>query len=280
MDNITYPVGTLVTYNNPQMIGRFGIGDLEQPLRHGTQGIVFDHHGYKKVALNAKHGDDSKSVFVLMFETRLFEAARYPADQVVVVTGCAMHRGNVAKVVRDSGEVIRLEDGCVEVSAGLRPLWFVDLYPDLLTDEHRAQIVAAVAAYRAANTASAPVEPPAAQSALIEPPLAAQPADPQGVPGPASVAAAEAFYRAAAKALKEVGTKRKRITTDDLWAKIPEDIAQAVEPRAMGAFMQAAAKQGQVKATDRTRPSTRKECHRRPVKVWVSNIFVGREVRS
>jgi alkylhydroperoxidase family enzyme len=55
-------------------------------------------------------------------------------------------------------------------------------------------------------------------------------------------------------------------TTDEVW----DLVGSPPEPRAMGAVMQAAARGGVILATTQYRPSTRTECHARPVRVWVA----------
>lgn len=85
-------------------------------------------------------------------------------------------------------------------------------------------------------------------------------------------AANSAWYKAAGKVLAEVARKRKYFTTDEVWKALPEDVATP-EPRAMGALMQQAAKQGTIYATKRTKKSKRKECHQRPVRVWQSRTY-------
>lgn len=56
----------------------------------------------------------------------------------------------------------------------------------------------------------------------------------------------------------------REFTTDDLW----RDVAAPAEPRAMGAVLKQASRQGLVRG-DGYRKSTRAECNRRPVAVWV-----------
>jgi hypothetical protein len=42
------------------------------------------------------------------------------------------------------------------------------------------------------------------------------------------------------------------------------------EPRALGALMREAARNGLIEATDRVRPSERPQCHMNPKRVWRS----------
>lgn len=53
-------------------------------------------------------------------------------------------------------------------------------------------------------------------------------------------------------------------TTDDLWATL----RQPHEPRAMGAAIRAAVRDGIIHPTGDYRPSRRVACHGRPLRVW------------
>ena len=61
-------------------------------------------------------------------------------------------------------------------------------------------------------------------------------------------------------------------TTDDVWQKMSIVFPQfkTHEPRAMGAIMRRAAKDGIAKPTDEYVRSDRPECHRRPTMRWES----------
>ena len=66
-------------------------------------------------------------------------------------------------------------------------------------------------------------------------------------------------------------------TTDDVWAYM-ETLFPSLsthEPRAMGAIMRRAARDGKVCATGEYTLSKRAECHRRPVMLWESLIYEG-----
>ncbi len=63
---------------------------------------------------------------------------------------------------------------------------------------------------------------------------------------------------------------RGEFTTDDVWAEVPEDVRNSVEPRVIGALMRRAAKDGHVVNTYRMRNSEMVRCHRRPKQVWRS----------
>lgn len=57
----------------------------------------------------------------------------------------------------------------------------------------------------------------------------------------------------------------KMFTTDTLWAKLPTP----AEPRAMGAAVMQAHKQGLIHKTGNYRKSSRSECHSRPIQIWI-----------
>lgn len=64
--------------------------------------------------------------------------------------------------------------------------------------------------------------------------------------------------------------------SDDVWVYAsPEDRAFP-KPKALGAVMLAAAKQGWIERTDRTRITANAARHRSPVPVWRSRIYRGR----
>lgn len=57
-------------------------------------------------------------------------------------------------------------------------------------------------------------------------------------------------------------------TTDDVWARL-EGRQETPEPRAMGAVMLKASRQGVIRMTGQFRQSKRPECHGRRIAVWV-----------
>jgi hypothetical protein len=87
--------------------------------------------------------------------------------------------------------------------------------------------------------------------------------------GAPAVAMAEAV-----EAVRGLAVARPRFTTDDVWQAL-----QALggvtfpEPRAMGAVMRRAEREEYIRATEAHVLSKRKECHRRPLRVWESVIF-------
>lgn len=88
----------------------------------------------------------------------------------------------------------------------------------------------------------------------------------------------EDFMRAAVKALTKVARTNKTFTTDEVWAQLAKTNPEGfnVEPRALGALMLTASKQGAIKTTTRTRSSKRGQCHGRPVRVWKSLLYTGK----
>ena len=59
------------------------------------------------------------------------------------------------------------------------------------------------------------------------------------------------------------------ITSDDLWSLASHCLrAYPREPRAMGAVMRNLHKFGYIKPLNKWQPSTRRECHGRPLRVW------------
>lgn len=84
------------------------------------------------------------------------------------------------------------------------------------------------------------------------------------------------FFNAARRALRDVASRRRQFTTDDIWALIPARVAAGIEPRAMGTFMRRAAAEALCAVTPRMVTSKRPQCHGRPVRVWISMIYSDR----
>lgn len=57
-------------------------------------------------------------------------------------------------------------------------------------------------------------------------------------------------------------------TTDTIWSMLARTSLTTHEPRAMGAIMRKAQRDGLIKATGQYTTSTRPECHKRPVMIW------------
>ena len=78
----------------------------------------------------------------------------------------------------------------------------------------------------------------------------------------------EAWKKAAYMSITCCLTEGMAFTTDDLWRLLEMWGYQTHEPRAMGAIIRDAQRRGWIKPQGWTQ-STRKECHARPVRVWV-----------
>jgi hypothetical protein len=84
--------------------------------------------------------------------------------------------------------------------------------------------------------------------------------------------AAREWQSDALEAIWVVAKRYPILTTDDLWAI---GLKRPREPRAMGGAMKAAAREGWIEPTDRTRKSKRSACHARPIRIWRSLIHEG-----
>jgi hypothetical protein len=62
-------------------------------------------------------------------------------------------------------------------------------------------------------------------------------------------------------------------TADDVWNRAQfKNMEMPPEPRALGAMMQDFRNRGLIKPLEKWQQSTRKVCHKRPLRVWVGNI--------
>jgi hypothetical protein len=84
-------------------------------------------------------------------------------------------------------------------------------------------------------------------------------------------AAPAEWMAAALLAVESVARRESEFTTDEVWAKIED--APPPEPRAMGAVMKIAKDKGIVEPTFMTRPSLRRSCNARPLRVWKSRVW-------
>lgn len=66
-----------------------------------------------------------------------------------------------------------------------------------------------------------------------------------------------------------VASEKQRFTTDDLWTR---GLPPPREPRALGAVMRAAQANGWIRPTDEHKLSVRATCHRRPIRIWASDL--------
>ncbi len=81
-------------------------------------------------------------------------------------------------------------------------------------------------------------------------------------------------------AVRIIAERRGEFTTDAVWHVLERaGIVTAIEPRAMGAAMRRASREGVCVPTPRTSKSVRPACHRRPLQVWRS-LITKRELVS
>lgn len=80
-----------------------------------------------------------------------------------------------------------------------------------------------------------------------------------------------AWMTLALHAIRDVAHANETFTTDALWSRI----TQPREPRALGAAMQEAKRQGLCEPTNMTVCSRRVACHARPLRVWMSLVWNG-----
>ena len=70
-----------------------------------------------------------------------------------------------------------------------------------------------------------------------------------------------------------VALRKPQFTTDDVWDAMAEVKVTTHEPRAIGAVMRSAAKEGICAPTLTYLNSRRRACHLRPLRVWKSLIY-------
>lgn len=87
-------------------------------------------------------------------------------------------------------------------------------------------------------------------------------------------AAASGNWQAeAAAVIRNLAFGQPEFTSDDVWRLLGRDAA--IEGRALGFALRAAAAARLCEATDRTVRSVRVACHRRPLRVWRSLVYSG-----
>ena len=74
--------------------------------------------------------------------------------------------------------------------------------------------------------------------------------------------------------VEDLANSKQEFTTDDVWKKLDElpDV-QTHEPRALGAVMRRAVRDGLIVSTSTHILSSRPSCHSRPIRVWKSTIL-------
>ena len=76
-------------------------------------------------------------------------------------------------------------------------------------------------------------------------------------------------------AVRKVASRQQFLTSDDIWKELSvSSIASTHDPKVMGAMVKKAAKLGLITPTDKYVPSTRVVAHARPIRIWLSNLFV------
>lgn len=80
------------------------------------------------------------------------------------------------------------------------------------------------------------------------------------------------WLAAAMLAVRDLARHNDTFTTDQVWELLELDNVATHEPRAMGAVMRRASKDGLIEATGNYVKSARPECHARPVPVWSSRV--------
>ena len=80
------------------------------------------------------------------------------------------------------------------------------------------------------------------------------------------------WMEAALDALYQAATELERVTSDDVWKRLPDDV-ETHEHRAMGAVFTKAAALEWISYTEATRPTRRSVAHRNPKRVWKSLVY-------
>jgi hypothetical protein len=77
------------------------------------------------------------------------------------------------------------------------------------------------------------------------------------------------WWQHAVNIVQDIAATSFDFTTDDIWCELERrSIATPHEPRAIGAVVVAVKRLGLIAPTNRYRPSSRPECHARPIRVW------------
>ena len=94
-------------------------------------------------------------------------------------------------------------------------------------------------------------------------------------------AASKAWKAAATEAVYWAASRAPEFTTDPIWYYLEKVkvVASPREPRALGPIMRNAVSSGICRHTNRFFKSKRVECHRRPLMVYESLIYRGKEAK-
>jgi hypothetical protein len=87
------------------------------------------------------------------------------------------------------------------------------------------------------------------------------------------------WKKAALDAVSWVAANNEEFIVDAVWQRLGT-LPEPSEPRAMGAVMRRAVKQGLIKGTDRYLPSSRTTAHRNPRRIWRSLLRVKGPVKG
>jgi hypothetical protein len=80
-----------------------------------------------------------------------------------------------------------------------------------------------------------------------------------------------AWMEGAVLVIARVAHDQARLTSDDVWQAMPPTL-HVTDPRALGAAMRRAERDGTIRPTATWALSTRAVCHRRPLRVWESLV--------
>lgn len=83
------------------------------------------------------------------------------------------------------------------------------------------------------------------------------------------------WYDAALRIVYDLCGSREEFNTDHVHRELAKTMHTTQEPRALGAVMREAAKNGWCTASGMFVKSVRPECHSRPIPVWQSEIFAS-----
>lgn len=80
----------------------------------------------------------------------------------------------------------------------------------------------------------------------------------------------------AIQATRKVAMQRETFTSEHVWAELVAEGSTTHEPKAMGGILRKAAQEGICEVTERFIKSSSRINHRRPLQIWKSLIYPGR----